>query len=94
MSFRAALDTIWSQLGFPHEEPDEPHRNGCHNQPRPAKGDVTHTAQAGWREVRLPDGTPDRQPIYVDIRHVFEGGCHYDRQADDKGCIGCKHKQD
>lgn len=60
---------------------------GCHNQPRPVAGAVTHVAQDGWH------GGADslfRSLKLVEIRHVMSTACAYDKRAEDRRCAGCQ----
>lgn len=68
-------------------------KNGCHNKPRPVASAVTHQAQAGW-SVTFRDGfgTPQRVPVYVDVRHVMTTECQYTKTTPDPRCSGCVHE--
>lgn len=67
---------------------------GCHNQPRPVAGAVTHQAQAGWGVVLLKGNgcVPVRVPFMVDIRHIMSTDCRYDKSATDPCCRACQYR--
>ena len=61
---------------------------GCHDAPRPVAGSITHYAQAGWTYLAE---NKTRIPVMVPIYHTMSTECHYDKQHDDKRCLGCTH---
>jgi len=66
---------------------------GCHNQPRPTAGAITHWAQEGFEHRPLNWGNIDRLPIWKPIHHVMTTACQYTKQhAADPGCAGCQHQ--
>lgn len=73
---------------------------GCHSNPRPTRGQVTHEAQEGWEDVVIPAYYSDdgpyrtRVPVMVPVKYVFEEPCQHaaaGAAAIDKRCGGCPH---
>lgn len=73
-------------------EAPAPKPYGCHNQPRPVAGAVTHLAQSGYEEpVDENWGWFSRKPRYVEIHHTMSTDCRYDKSTTDPRCAGCQH---